>query len=141
MKVVHEPVSVLETEDYAGLSRPLDSRLASSNGSGSSARSNYDSGEDDSQDEHEGGDGLDPQQDGLEHGMDPAGFSGATEKIVKPLTQEALVAFKAAQDQAGIIYISRIPPGMRPTKVRHLMSQYGEIGKVYLQQEGKQIFL
>lgn len=56
-------------------------------------------------------------------------------KTVKPLTPEALVAFQAAQDRAGIIYISRIPPGMRPTKVRHLMSQHGELGRVYLQQE------
>ncbi|KAF8211601.1 hypothetical protein K438DRAFT_1568562 [Mycena galopus ATCC 62051] len=67
--------------------------------------------------------------------MDPEGFSGPTEKIVKPLTREALAAFQAAQNRAGVIYISRIPPGMRPTKVRHLMSAHGEVGRVYLQQE------
>ena len=59
-----------------------------------------------------------------------------SEKIVKPLTPEALAAFKAKQERTGVVYISRIPPGMRPTKVRHLMSAYGEIGRVYLQQEG-----
>ncbi|KAJ7666550.1 hypothetical protein B0H17DRAFT_1089651 [Mycena rosella] len=68
-------------------------------------------------------------------GMDPEGFSGPAEKIVKPLTREALAAFQAAQNRAGVIYISRIPPGMRPTKVRHLMSAYGDVGRVYLQQE------
>jgi ESF2/ABP1 family protein len=73
---------------------------------------------------------------GLTDGMDPEGFSGPSEKIVKPLTKEALAEFQAIQDRAGVIYISRIPPGMRPTKVRHLMSAYGEIGRVYLQQEG-----
>ncbi|OSC98676.1 hypothetical protein PYCCODRAFT_1374689 [Trametes coccinea BRFM310] len=67
--------------------------------------------------------------------MDPSGFAGPSEKVVKPLTPEALAAFKAAQDRAGVIYISRIPPGMRPAKVRHLMSAYGEVGRVYLQQE------
>ncbi|KAF9779551.1 hypothetical protein BJ322DRAFT_1101745 [Thelephora terrestris] len=67
--------------------------------------------------------------------MDLEGFSGPEEKVVKPLTPEALAAFKAAKERTGVIYISRIPPGMRPTKVRYLMSQYGEIGKVYLQQE------
>lgn len=72
----------------------------------------------------------------LEPGMDPQGFLGPSEKIVKPLTPEALTAFKAAQDRAGIIYISRIPPGMQPTKVRHLMSQHGDVGRIYLQQEG-----
>ena len=71
---------------------------------------------------------------GLGNGMDADGFAGP--KVVKPLTPEALAAFKAAQERAGVIYISRIPPGMQPTKVRHLMSQYGEVGRVYLQREG-----
>ncbi|PCH41318.1 hypothetical protein WOLCODRAFT_131842 [Wolfiporia cocos MD-104 SS10] len=67
--------------------------------------------------------------------MDPEGFAGPSSKVVKPLTAEALAAFKAAQEKTGVIYISRIPPGMRPTKVRHIMSTYGEVGRVYLQQE------
>ncbi|KZP21749.1 hypothetical protein FIBSPDRAFT_910691 [Athelia psychrophila] len=66
--------------------------------------------------------------------MDPAGFSGPS-AVVKPLTKEALAVSKAAHERTGVLYISRIPPGMRPTKVRHLMSTYGEIGRVYLQQE------
>ncbi len=72
--------------------------------------------------------------EGPSNGMDAEGFAGP--KVVKPLTPEALAAFKAAQERAGVIYISRIPPGMQPTKVRHLMSQYGEVGRVYLQKEG-----
>ncbi|KAF8511177.1 hypothetical protein JB92DRAFT_2614654, partial [Gautieria morchelliformis] len=56
-------------------------------------------------------------------------------QIVQPLSAEALAEFNAAQERAGVVYISRIPPGMRPTKVRHLMSAYGEVGRVYLQQE------
>lgn len=76
--------------------------------------------------------------DDLLEGMDPEGFSGPSEKVVKPLTKEALAAFTAAQDRAGVIYISRIPPGMQPAKVRFLMSAYGEVGRVYLQQEGEQ---
>jgi ESF2/ABP1 family protein len=74
---------------------------------------------------------------GLGTGMDPEGFAGpSSEKVVKPLTPEALLAFKAAQERTGVIYISRIPPGMQPPKVRHLMGVYGEIGRVYLQREG-----
>lgn len=79
--------------------------------------------------------------DDLGEGMDATGYAGPSDKIVKPLTPEALAAFKAAQDRAGVIYISRIPPGMRPAKVRHLMSQHGEVGRVYLQQEGAHIGL
>jgi hypothetical protein len=74
--------------------------------------------------------------DELGAGMDPAGFAGPAGKVVKPLTPEALAAFNAAQARTGVVYISRIPPGMRPPKVRHLMSQYGEVARVYLQQEG-----
>lgn len=88
--------------------------------------------EDEEHEEHEGHDG----HDGLGDGMLAEGFSGPAEKIVKPLTPEDLAKYKAAQEKTGVVYISRIPPGMRPTKVRHLMSQYGEIGRVYLQQEG-----
>lgn len=79
----------------------------------------------------------DEQNDALGEGMDPSGFAGP--KVIKPLTPEALAAFQAAQNKAGVIYISRIPPGMRPMKVRHLMSQYGDVGRVYLQQEGPSI--
>lgn len=88
-------------------------------------------------DVEEGVEELEDDPDGLGDGMYIEGFSGPKEKVVKPLTPEALAAFRAAKERTGVIYISRIPPGMRPTKVRHLMSQYGEVGKVYLQQEGK----
>ena len=82
----------------------------------------------------EEGDKISASSDDLAEGTDPEGFVG--EKVLKPLAPEALVAFQAAQNRAGVVYISRIPPGMRPTKVRHLMSAYGDIGRVYLQQEG-----
>ena len=72
---------------------------------------------------------------GFVHGMDHTGFIG-DKTLLKPLTPEALAVFKAAQDRAGVVYISRIPPGMQPAKVRHLMGKYGEVGRVYLQQEG-----
>ncbi|KIL00471.1 hypothetical protein PAXRUDRAFT_821669 [Paxillus rubicundulus Ve08.2h10] len=67
--------------------------------------------------------------------IDSEAYTGPSKKVVKPLTSEALAAFNAAQARTGVTYISRIPPGMQPAKVRHLMSQYGEVGRVYLQQE------
>ena len=36
----------------------------------------------------------------------------------------------------GIVYLSRIPPYMKPAKVRHLFSRHGAVGRVYLQPEG-----
>jgi len=55
--------------------------------------------------------------------------------IFKHSTPADLAAFEAAQARAGIIYISRIPPGMRPPKLRRLMSRHGQIGRSFLQQE------
>ena len=37
----------------------------------------------------------------------------------------------------GIVYLSSVPPFMRPHKLKHLLSQYGAVGRVYLQPEGK----
>lgn len=71
-----------------------------------------------------------------QHSDDRPDGTSVSPPIVQPLSAEALAEFNAAQERAGVVYISRIPPGMRPTKVRHLMSAYGEVGRVYLQQEG-----
>src|SRR5258708_21702864 len=57
--------------------------------------------------------------------------------ILKHSPPADLAAFEAAQARAGIIYISRIPPGMRPPKLRRLMSRHGQIGRSFLQQEGE----
>lgn len=73
--------------------------------------------------------------DDLDEGMDHEGFAGPSSKVVKPLTPEGLAAFNAEIARTGVVYISRIPPGMRPEKVRHLMTHYGEVGRVYLQKE------
>ena len=36
----------------------------------------------------------------------------------------------------GIVYLSRIPPFMKPLKLRTILSQYGEVGRLFLQPEG-----
>ncbi|KAK9822110.1 hypothetical protein WJX74_008335 [Apatococcus lobatus] len=41
-----------------------------------------------------------------------------------------------AGQKRGIVYLSRIPPGMKPQKVRQLLSIHGEIGRLYLAPEG-----
>lgn len=43
---------------------------------------------------------------------------------------------KVKKTSPGIVYLSRIPPFMQPQKVKVLLSQFGTIGRVYLQPEG-----
>ncbi|CAH7681237.1 hypothetical protein BY996DRAFT_4590347 [Phakopsora pachyrhizi] len=35
-------------------------------------------------------------------------------------------------DRTGLIYVARIPPGMGPGKLKHLLSRWGSINRVYL---------
>jgi ESF2/ABP1 family protein len=61
-------------------------------------------------------------------------------KKVKPLTPEELEKFQAARDKTGIVYLSKIPPFMKPVKLRHLLGAFGELGRVYLAPEGNPPF-
>ena len=36
----------------------------------------------------------------------------------------------------GVVYLSRVPPFMKPYKLKHLLSPYGSVGRIYLQPEG-----
>ena len=47
---------------------------------------------------------------------------------------------KKSSVRPGIIYLSRIPPYMKPLKVRQIFSEYGEVGRVFLQPEGTVMF-
>lgn len=129
--------AALDDPEFAEEDNGGPSGLHSHDDGGSESGSEDDQGSDaESGSEDEDGEDEEDEDSGIGKGMDHSGFAGPSSKIVKPLTHEALAAFKAAQDKAGVVYISRIPPGMRPAKVRHLMSAFGEIGRVYLQQEG-----
>ncbi|KAG0250922.1 RNA-binding ATPase activator esf2 [Mortierella polycephala] len=61
------------------------------------------------------------------------------QKKVKPLTPEALEKFQAAREKTGIVYLSRIPPFMKPIKLRHLLGKFGELGRVYLAPEDAKV--
>jgi len=40
------------------------------------------------------------------------------------------------KQKPGIIYLSRIPPSMNPVKIKNLLAQFGEVGRLFLQPEG-----
>lgn len=56
-------------------------------------------------------------------------------KPVKPLTQKQLLKSQKAAKKTGVIYISRIPPFMKPATLKHYLSPYGDIGRVFLTPE------
>ncbi|CAK7563993.1 MAG: RNA-binding ATPase activator esf2 [Sporothrix epigloea] len=55
--------------------------------------------------------------------------------VDKPLTKKNLVASEKAVRKSGVVYLSRIPPFMKPTKLRSLLSPYGAINRIFLSPE------
>lgn len=55
--------------------------------------------------------------------------------ISKPLTKKNLVATVTAIKRSGVVYLSRIPPFMKPTKLRSLLEPYGAINRIFLTPE------
>ena len=51
------------------------------------------------------------------------------------MSEKQLSKFREAHKKSGVVYLGRIPPFMGFQKVRHLLEQYGEIGRVYLAPE------
>lgn len=55
--------------------------------------------------------------------------------ISQPLSKKNLVATAAAIKRSGVVYLSRIPPFMKPQKLRSLLEPYGAINRIFLTPE------
>lgn len=55
--------------------------------------------------------------------------------VSKPLTKKNLVASEKAIKKSGVVYLSRIPPFMKPAKLRSLLEPYGAINRIFLTPE------
>lgn len=56
-------------------------------------------------------------------------------KPLKALSREKLEEYNERLAKRGVVYISRVPPNMRPNKVKMLLEQHGVISRVYLVEE------
>lgn len=57
------------------------------------------------------------------------------EERLKKKKKERLLKEAEKADKRGVCYLSRIPPRMDPLKLRQILSQYGEIERIYLTPE------
>ncbi|OBT74827.1 hypothetical protein VF21_06446 [Pseudogymnoascus sp. 05NY08] len=55
--------------------------------------------------------------------------------ISKLLSKKNLVATEAAVKRSGVVYLSRIPPFMKPQKLRSLLEPFGEINRIFMTPE------
>ena len=56
---------------------------------------------------------------------------------VEAMSAEELAEFEAEHENRGIVYISRVPPFMKPEKVRHELQKHGTIKRIYLTPEDR----
>ncbi|MCJ1438065.1 RNA-binding ATPase activator esf2 [Xylographa pallens] len=59
---------------------------------------------------------------------------------LKPLTQSQLASSQRKARKTGVIYLSRIPPFMRPSTIRHLLTPYGDISRLFLTPEPPAVY-
>ncbi|EWC48624.1 hypothetical protein DRE_01846 [Drechslerella stenobrocha 248] len=54
---------------------------------------------------------------------------------LKPQTPAQLLASKSALKKTGVLYLSRIPPYMTPSQIRHLFTPFGTVNRIFLAPE------
>ncbi|RKO87593.1 hypothetical protein BDK51DRAFT_2209, partial [Blyttiomyces helicus] len=57
----------------------------------------------------------------------------------QPLTAKSLLKLQTTLAKSGVVYLSRIPPFMKPAKLRHLLSAYGKLNRIYLAPEDAKV--
>ena len=45
------------------------------------------------------------------------------------------IEYKKKIEKRGVLYLSKVPPFMKPNKVRSIFEQYGEVTRLFLQEE------
>ena len=65
----------------------------------------------------------------------PPDTTQASNPHLKPLTPEELAATRAATRRTGVVYLSRVPPFMKPAKLRSLLAPFGPVGRIFLTPE------
>lgn len=53
-----------------------------------------------------------------------------------PAAVKEAAALSAKLARRGVAYLSRLPPFMKPAKLRHLLAPHGEVLRIYLAAEG-----
>ncbi|KAK9377905.1 uncharacterized protein V1513DRAFT_435537 [Lipomyces chichibuensis] len=101
--------------------RKVDSILVSTRKDESDEENDDDSEQEQSEEETDDEEGLD--RDGNAKG------------ILRQLSTTELEDNRAKIEKSGVVYLSRIPPYMKPEKVRQILSRFGELDRVFLAPE------
>ncbi|CAI0456589.1 unnamed protein product [Linum tenue] len=79
-----------------------------------------------------GPDSVDDTTESLNNERKQSLVGDKKERMKREKKKQRLLEETAKADRRGVCYLSRIPPHMDPAKLRHALSQYGEIQRIYL---------
>jgi len=74
-----------------------------------------------------------PAEPGESHGGKEQAGGQQQKKLkrpLKPLSQRKVKDYNEGLAKRGVVYLSRVPPFMKPAKVKHLMEQHGVVTRV-----------
>jgi ESF2/ABP1 family protein len=91
-----------------------------------------DNDDDDSDNEEDDEDNEDDNNNNNDKGNDP---TANKKKKVHRLSLAKTEDFNETLRKRGVLYVARIPPRMTPTKIKSLLSEFGDITRVYLVEE------
>lgn len=60
------------------------------------------------------------------------GHVGKMKRPLKPLNKKKVDRYNEGLKKRGVVYLSRVPPFMKPAKIKHLMEQHGIVSRVSL---------
>ncbi|KAJ2312757.1 RNA-binding ATPase activator esf2 [Coemansia sp. RSA 2611] len=64
-----------------------------------------------------------------------AGNDEPEAKKQKLLSEKDVERAQKTERKSGVVYMSRVPPYMKPIQVRHMLEKYAQIGRIYLIEE------
>lgn len=79
---------------------------------------------------------LDKTPNKIQSPSTPSSINMADDRATAPTN-----LIKKKSTTPGVVYLSRLPQSMNPTKIRRIFSMYGEVGRLFLQREGMKTYI
>ncbi|ORX57536.1 hypothetical protein DM01DRAFT_1228887 [Hesseltinella vesiculosa] len=93
----------------------------------------------DDQDASDLGEDEEEDEEANDHPLQEQKKTSKKTSKVKPMTEKELQELELANKNSGVCYLSRIPRFMTPKGVRHNLSKFADLGKLYLVPEDAKV--
>lgn len=83
---------------------------------------------------------MDDSEEEEEEGEEGAGHKTDEQKNLNELFRKSKLAklkTKKPKGKTGVVYLSKIPPYMKPAKMRQILSRFGELDRLFLKREAQ----